>query len=1108
MPIGNNYIEELWVGIMGDMSHLKKSLDQANSQVGKFAGKLGAMSGQLDSVGRDISKVSIALVGMGGIAVKVFADFEQAMANTQSVIGATENELNRLTGFAREMGKTTIFTATQSAEAMYFLASAGFDTNKVIGSLQETLNLAAATQFNLAETTRIVVSTMNQFGIAAEDAGRVSNTFAAVISSTQATMDRLGESLKFVGPIAASLKIPLEQVTAAMGLLFNAGLQASQAGTNIRQALIRLQKPTKAAREAMRSLGLSFRDVTPQANDLIQIIRAFEKAGAGAATAGDELAEIFGARAVTAFQALIRQGGGALEKLQAKITGTVKAASMARIQIDTLKGSARLLLSALQELAIQVGKILAPAIRELMGVTKDVTLIFSSMPSVLKKVIVIGTATAGVLGLIVGPMLMLIAKLPVLILAFKSFGLILSGLGGPIALAIAGLAALAGAIIYFAGKERRAKKETEDNITSIKELASSQKKTAKEAKLLAEQYLILAGKTKLSKLEQNKMKGIVSRLNEIYPDLIDNTRNYNDQVIEMKRVLSKANIEIEKMSKLQKEVAEIELTLKAGDMLEQINKIKDDLNDLQSSFLRGNFSLNISDAGLLSTFADIKKQITNAVDKTDILRGKTSDLINTAKLLSDTEAGRGKILNDINLTAQKEKIITAFIEKTKAQAKNDGRDLTRTEQARIHIAEREKENWLKIEGSYTEVLKKALELITVESQREALLKQLEKIQKKGLEQPELPKSDKGNKDVKSSAELKLEERLQALLLKLRIASMKAWLDNEKILAGKSFADKTRLVGEEYKFKKFQLQKEMEAAQAQAADLTANEQEAQIARINVKKEFLNRFKELDSEEGAAYKKLSDDKEKTDNIRMQKTLEFEATQSEEGLQNYRDYLENRLSATTKYSDEWLSVMSKLQEMDAKLLRQRLQNARIASRTLTNVASEFGQAAMSGINGVANAWKAGLKRIVDMVADHYKKMLRMKVAFSLATLNFAEAATALFGVGIISGIQTAAKNAIDKAQVGAKVRKKGLLQVDPGEMIIPATVVRQPRERYEKAVANELAPTAQNDTEKALLQSMQSPIFIINNPLVDSQDFWDEVITQHYEKSLENLNKRYGK
>jgi len=231
-----------------------------------------------------------------------------------------------------------------------------------------------------------VVSTLNAYQLEATEASRVANLFSAVISGSQATMDRIGDSMKYAATAAAQLNIPLEQITAALGLLYNAGFAASQAGTYLRQGLVRLQKPTREAQLAILSMGLTLDEVNPQMHSLTEVIRAFENAGAGAADKGDELAAIFDVRSAGAFANLIRQGADALDILETKITGTSKASEMAKIQIDTFKGSMKLLESALQETAIQIGESLQPVLRAIQYTLTNVTKAFNSLPPVFKSI--------------------------------------------------------------------------------------------------------------------------------------------------------------------------------------------------------------------------------------------------------------------------------------------------------------------------------------------------------------------------------------------------------------------------------------------------------------------------------------------------------------------------------------------------------------------------------------------------------------------------------------------------------------------------------------------------------------------------------------------------
>ncbi len=151
------------------------------------------------------------------------------MANAASVSGATAEEFERMKEVAREMGKSTVFSASEAADAMYYMASAGYKAEQMGEALKPILDLAAATQSDVAFSTDTVIATLNQFGLGAQDAGRVTNVFAAAIGNSQATLDKLSYSMRYVGPVANSLGYSIEQTTAALGLLYNAGFQGEQA---------------------------------------------------------------------------------------------------------------------------------------------------------------------------------------------------------------------------------------------------------------------------------------------------------------------------------------------------------------------------------------------------------------------------------------------------------------------------------------------------------------------------------------------------------------------------------------------------------------------------------------------------------------------------------------------------------------------------------------------------------------------------------------------------------------------------------------------------------------------------------------------------------------
>ena len=242
--------------VQTNMQRMEKTAARVRGIIGKLA-KATALIGGVAAIA--------AIAG----ATKVFMGFEQSIANTASVSGATGKELKKLEDAAREMGKTTAFSASQAADAMYFLGSAGHDTEQIIGSLNGVMQLAGATQSDLASTSETVVSTLNAFEMEAQESDRVANLFAATIANSQATMDKLANSMRYIAPIAHEVGWSLEETTAALGQLYNAGYRGEEAGTILRGALTRLIAPSGEVKNKLDDLGVQLYKMTP----------AFEKAG-------------------------------------------------------------------------------------------------------------------------------------------------------------------------------------------------------------------------------------------------------------------------------------------------------------------------------------------------------------------------------------------------------------------------------------------------------------------------------------------------------------------------------------------------------------------------------------------------------------------------------------------------------------------------------------------------------------------------------------------------------------------------------------------------------------------------------------------------------------
>ncbi|MBI4799670.1 MAG: phage tail tape measure protein [Desulfarculus sp.] len=339
-----------------------QSLELVDGKVQQLDKSVKAASPSVEALGGHLQEMLLAAgaVATIGGAASAYIAFKDAMANTASVAGATRQELQLLEQAARQQAAVSVFSAKQSADAQYHLASAGMGVNQIIAAQAGVMNLAAATQSNLAQTSAIVAATLSQFKLEAADAGHVADVFALAIGGSQATMDKLGISMRYVGPVAAALGLSLEQTTALLMALYNSGFEASQAGTTLRSAISTLLDPTEQQAKALAALGVQTKDASGQLKPLAEIIEELKQKGAGAA----EIFKIFGQEAGPGMIALVSGGKAAIDELQGKLSGSGKAAEMAKQQVDTLGGDLKMLASASEEAAIAFFEELDPALRK------------------------------------------------------------------------------------------------------------------------------------------------------------------------------------------------------------------------------------------------------------------------------------------------------------------------------------------------------------------------------------------------------------------------------------------------------------------------------------------------------------------------------------------------------------------------------------------------------------------------------------------------------------------------------------------------------------------------------------------------------------------------
>lgn len=298
--------------------------------------------------------------------IKVAVDFEQSVAKLGAITRADEASLKALEAAARKLGETTLFTASQSAEAMTFLGMAGFKTNQILAATPGMLNLAQAAGSDLAETADIASNILSGFSLEADQMGRVGDVLSATFTSSNTTLQMLGDTLKYAAPVASAAGASLEEVAAMAGLLGNVGIQGSMAGTALRAAFLRLSAPPKMAADAIEELGLSVKDAEGNLRPIPEILKDIGAATQhmGSAEQAEVIKRLFGSEAAAGMTELLKQAGsGALDDYIAqlqKAKGT--ADEMARKMGDTTSGALKRLGSALESVAISLGDVLLPTV--------------------------------------------------------------------------------------------------------------------------------------------------------------------------------------------------------------------------------------------------------------------------------------------------------------------------------------------------------------------------------------------------------------------------------------------------------------------------------------------------------------------------------------------------------------------------------------------------------------------------------------------------------------------------------------------------------------------------------------------------------------------------
>ena len=443
------------------LSGLKSAQDEAGKTSTTITDKLDSVGTKFTNVGKKMTVgITTPIVGLSTASVKTAANFESAMSKVGAISGASGKDLEALSDKAKEMGETTKFSASESAEALKYMAMAGWKTNDMLDGLEGIMNLAAASGENLGTTSDIVTDALTAFGLQAKDSSHFADVLAAASSNANTNVSMLGESFKYVAPVAGALGYSAEDTAVALGLMANSGIKASQAGTALRSALTRMVAKTGDAGLVMDQLGIEITNADGSMKDLSEVMDILRDKMGGLSEEEQATAAttIFGQEAMSGMLAIINAAPEDYQKLSDAINnadGTAK--EMADTMNDNLNGQMVLLKSQIEGVAIKLGNILMPAIKKVVDRISEWVDWFSKLSesqqtTILKIARIV--AVIGPLLLIIGKVITVVSTAIKIINSIKKAITVLNTVfaANPILIVVAAIAALVAIFVVLWNK--------------------------------------------------------------------------------------------------------------------------------------------------------------------------------------------------------------------------------------------------------------------------------------------------------------------------------------------------------------------------------------------------------------------------------------------------------------------------------------------------------------------------------------------------------------------------------------------------------------------------------------------------------------------------------
>lgn len=531
-----------------ELEELRKQLKEIPSdgqifrdEIAKQSEAIQTMGGKIQDAGKAISGVGSSLsmyvtaplVAAGGAAVTTIVGFEKVMSKVQALSGVGSDDLETLSDKARELGSTTAFTAEEVGEGMSYMALAGWNSEQMLAGIAPILNLAAASGEDLGVASDIVTDALTAFGLSAEDTSHFVDVLATASANSNTTVSGLGEAFKFVAPVAGAMGYSIDDVSVALGLMANAGIKGSQAGTTLRTTISRLASPTKATAKTMEELGIAIKDENGEIKPLSVLLGDLREAFAGLSKeeAIAAASSLVGKNAMSGFLSLVQTGDEDVDNLTKAVQGADGAAqNMADTMLNNTAGALTIAKSAISEAAMAAGEALAPFVKDAADKVGELASMFSNLDKPMQDTII----KIGLVAAATGPLLVGVGNVMSAVGGLVSFvgahplGALLA-LGGvaigwaATQIAITNTASRTSELTVETDKLRKSISDVNTNLGNVKTNLDNETKSA-ETNAAAAGVMIsaldeLTKKENLSNSEKALMVEYVNTLNEMYPEM-------------------------------------------------------------------------------------------------------------------------------------------------------------------------------------------------------------------------------------------------------------------------------------------------------------------------------------------------------------------------------------------------------------------------------------------------------------------------------------------------------------------------------------------------------------------------------------------------------------